>query len=54
MVFALLDLEELEDKDLAAIRGGYLKLATSARESLRKGRADTGRDESKPAPTRGL
>ena len=44
---ALLDLEELEDKDLAKIREGYLSLAKSAREALRKGKVDTGREESK-------
>ncbi len=49
---ALLDLEELEDKDLAKIRGGYLKLATTARAALRRGEVDTGSEESTRAPTR--
>jgi low affinity Fe/Cu permease len=44
---AMLDLEELEDKDLAKIRGTYLKMAKSAREALRKGEVDTGRTEFK-------
>ena len=44
---ALLDLEELNDKDLAKIRGNYLKLASSARDALRKGEVDTGRAEFK-------
>src|SRR5258707_15318406 len=44
---ALLDLEELEDKDLAAIRSNYLKMASSARKALRKGHVDTGRVEFK-------
>jgi low affinity Fe/Cu permease len=44
---ALLDLEELEEKDLSKIRGNYLKLAKSAREALRKGHVDTGRGEFK-------
>jgi low affinity Fe/Cu permease len=33
---ALLNLEDLEEKDLDRIRGGYLKLAESARLELRK------------------
>ena len=44
---ALLDLEELEDKDLGKIRDDYLELATSAREALRRGEVDTGRAEFK-------
>src|SRR5437667_9644360 len=44
---ALLDLEELSDKDLAKIRGNYLELASSARDALRKGEVDTGRAEFK-------
>ena len=44
---ALLDLEELNDKDLAKIRGNYLKLASAARDALRKGEVDTGRAEFK-------
>lgn len=38
---ALLDLEELEDRELDAIRAGYARLAVRARESLRNGQADT-------------
>jgi len=38
---ALLDLEELDDKDLERIRGNYEKLAALAREDLRKGKKDT-------------
>ena len=39
---ALLDLEELEDRELDRIRSGYARLAERAREDLRSGRADTG------------
>ena len=39
---ALLDLEELELKDLERIRADYTKLARSAREGLRRGVSDTG------------
>jgi low affinity Fe/Cu permease len=39
---ALLDLEELEERELAAIRAGYARLAAKAREDLQLGRADTG------------
>ena len=42
---ALLDLEELEERDLDRIRKGYSDLAKQARESLRSGIADTGRGE---------
>ena len=38
---ALLDLEELEEKDLERIRGQYEKLAASAREDLKRGGIDT-------------
>jgi low affinity Fe/Cu permease len=38
----LLDLEELEEHELDAIRAGYARLAASAREDLRAGRGDTG------------
>jgi low affinity Fe/Cu permease len=48
---ALLDLEELEQQDLDKIRGNYLSLAKSARESVHKGRVDTGRVELKGART---
>jgi low affinity Fe/Cu permease len=39
---ALLDLEELEDRELEAIRAGYARLAERARADLRRGRKDTG------------
>ncbi|HSE51287.1 MAG TPA: low affinity iron permease family protein [Gemmatimonadales bacterium] len=39
---ALLDLEELEERDLDMIRAGYARLAAQARADLRLGRADTG------------
>jgi low affinity Fe/Cu permease len=39
---ALLDLEELEAKDLEKIRDSYARLAKQAREELRKGVSDTG------------
>jgi low affinity Fe/Cu permease len=42
---ALLDLEELEERDLDRIRQGYSDLAKRAREQLRSGIADTGRGE---------
>ena len=38
---ALLDLEELEDKDLNEIRKEYQELAERAREALRAGKSDT-------------
>ena len=37
----LLDLEELDDKELNRIKTNYEKLATIAREELRKGERDT-------------
>jgi low affinity Fe/Cu permease len=37
----LLDLEELEERDLDRIRAGYEKLAERARERLRLGEVDT-------------
>ena len=37
----LLDLEELEEKDLDRIRNNYERLAEQAREELRQGRLDT-------------
>ena len=46
---ALLDMEELEDRDLEKIRLNYLDLAKSAREAVRKGEVDTGRVEFKGA-----
>jgi low affinity Fe/Cu permease len=39
---ALLDLEELEERELDRIRSGYARLAERAREDLRSGRTDTG------------
>jgi low affinity Fe/Cu permease len=39
---ALLDLEELEDREIDAIRAGYGRLARLAREDLRRGQPDTG------------
>jgi low affinity Fe/Cu permease len=39
---ALLDLEELEDKELERIRGEYGELAKQAREHIRQGKSDTG------------
>ncbi len=38
----LLDLEELEEKDLVRMRENYLRLAEEARTALRKGKPDTG------------
>jgi len=42
---ALLDLEELEERELDVIRAGYSRLAKSARAALRKGASDTGAPE---------
>lgn len=42
---ALLDLEDLEDKDLDRIRETYGKLAKTAREQLQKGNVDTAVEE---------
>ena len=42
---ALLDLEELSEKELDVIRTRYEKLAGEAREELRQGGADTGSPE---------
>jgi low affinity Fe/Cu permease len=39
---ALLDLEELEEEELDAIRADYRELARRAREELRSGKSDTG------------
>ena len=39
---ALLDLEELEERDLDRIRANYERLAELARAELEQGRADTG------------
>jgi low affinity Fe/Cu permease len=38
---ALLDLEELEEHELDAIRASYVRLAERARSRLRTGQADT-------------
>ena len=38
---ALLDLEELEEKDLDRLREGYLELASDARSELRSGAGDS-------------
>jgi low affinity Fe/Cu permease len=40
---ALLDLEELEDRELDRVRADYSRLAKQARENLRRGVADTDR-----------
>jgi len=42
---ALLDLEELEARDLERIRDSYARLAQRAREELRRGKSDTGTPE---------
>jgi low affinity Fe/Cu permease len=39
---ALLDLEELEARELDQIRAGYARLAEGARADLRRGQCDTG------------
>jgi low affinity Fe/Cu permease len=39
---ALLDLEELEERELDQIRAGYSRLAEGARADLRRGQCDTG------------
>jgi low affinity Fe/Cu permease len=39
---ALLDLEELEDRELDRIREGYHELAEQARREMRRGQKDTG------------
>jgi len=44
---ALLDLEELEQKDLDKIRENYLALAKSARDEIKVGRVQTGRKDQK-------
>jgi len=38
----LLDIEELTEEELKRLRVRYAKLATTAREDLRRGRKDTG------------
>jgi low affinity Fe/Cu permease len=42
---ALLDLEELEEDELARIRASYARLALRAREKLALGELDTGRED---------
>ena len=42
---ALLDVEELNEKDFAQTRMRYAALASHAREDLKQGRQDTGRPE---------
>jgi low affinity Fe/Cu permease len=42
---ALLDLEDLDEKELEKIRADYLKLAERARQQLRKGRKTSTRGE---------
>lgn len=37
---ALMDLEELEERELDAIRAGYVRLAAAARQQLREGGGD--------------
>jgi low affinity Fe/Cu permease len=44
---ALLDLEELEERDLDQIRAAYVELARRARSGLREGRPDTGTPETR-------
>jgi low affinity Fe/Cu permease len=38
---ALLDLEELEEEDLMALRANYLELAQKARDRVKRGKRDT-------------
>jgi low affinity Fe/Cu permease len=45
---ALLDIEELSEKELEKIRLTYKEIATAARENLRKGKTDTGVPELHP------
>ena len=42
---ALLDLENLADRELDEIQAGYLRLAGEAREALQRGETDTGAPE---------
>jgi low affinity Fe/Cu permease len=44
---ALLDLEELDEKELNKIRASYEKLAERARKALEEGKSDTGVEEIK-------
>ena len=45
---ALLDLEELEEQELLALRANYLDLAAKARERVQRGEPDTGVPEVDP------
>ena len=47
---ALLDLEELSDKELDEIQAGYIELAEEAREKLRQGGTDTDAPEVRARP----
>ena len=42
---ALMDLENLEERELDAIRAGYVRLAAEARKQLREGGRDVGAPE---------
>jgi low affinity Fe/Cu permease len=42
---ALLDLEDLEQNELDAVRRDYARLAQAARQGLRSGKSDTGNPE---------
>jgi low affinity Fe/Cu permease len=48
---ALLDLEDLEEHELARIRSGYTRLAETARTRLRTGGTDTDTPETDPDAT---
>jgi low affinity Fe/Cu permease len=45
---ALLDIEELSQQELNALRAHYSRLATQARKDLKRGLLDTGTPEIKP------
>lgn len=47
---ALLDLEELGERQLDLVRAGYGELAKKARENLKHGEADTGSPDIKAPP----
>jgi low affinity Fe/Cu permease len=47
---ALLDLEELEDRELERVRREYYELATKARDQLRQGKEDTGVPPTRSSP----
>jgi low affinity Fe/Cu permease len=46
---ALLDLEELDQRELEGMRANYERLARDAREAMRAGTPDTGSPELRPA-----